>query len=100
MAIKTVSSVQGQIEYRSRIENWRILWVTSPGDSTALSQYSYIRPAELRNLHSQTLILEMLVQFIYILVKIYENKAEYLFYIAERWKYWAVKFVNVNIKVG
>ena len=25
----------GQIEYRSRIENWRILWVTSPGDSTA-----------------------------------------------------------------
>ena len=51
---------QGQIEYRSRIENWRILWVTSPGDSTALSQFSYIWPAELRNLHSQTFILEML----------------------------------------
>ena len=51
---------QGQIEYRSRIENWRILWVTSPGDSTALSQGSYIWPAELRNLHSQTFILEML----------------------------------------
>ena len=52
--------MQGQIEYRSRIENWRILWVTSPGDSTALSQCSYIWPAELRNLHSQTFILEML----------------------------------------
>ena len=55
---------QGQIEYRSRIENWRILWVTSPGDSCALSQFSYIWPAELRNLHSQTFILEMLVQII------------------------------------
>ena len=52
--------VQGQIEYRSRIENWRILRVTSPGDSGALSQYSYIWPAELRNLHFQTCILEML----------------------------------------
>ena len=51
---------QGQIEYRSRIKNWRILWVTSPGDSGALSQYSYIGPAELRKLHSQTCILEML----------------------------------------
>ena len=51
---------QGQIEYRSRIENWRILQVTSPGDSTALSQCSYIWPTELRNLHSQTFILEML----------------------------------------
>ena len=55
-----VSWTQGQIEYRSRIENWRILWVTSTGDSTALSQCSYIWPAELRNLHSQTFILEML----------------------------------------
>ena len=35
-------SMQGQIEYRSKIKNWRILWVTSPGDSTALSQCSYI----------------------------------------------------------
>ena len=51
---------QGQIKYRSRIENWHILWVTSPGDSTALSQCSYVWPAELRNLHSQTFILEML----------------------------------------
>ena len=28
--------------YRSGIDNCRILWVTSPGDSTALSQGSYI----------------------------------------------------------
>ena len=52
---------QGQIEYRSRIENWRISWVTSPGDSSPLLQGSYIWPAELRKLHSQTCILEMLI---------------------------------------
>ena len=51
--------------YRSGIENWRILWVTSPGDSTALSQCSYIWPAKLRNLHSQTFILEMLIYAMY-----------------------------------
>ena len=51
---------QGQIEYRSRNENWRILWVTSFGESSALSQYTYIWPAKLRNLHSRTCILEML----------------------------------------
>ena len=58
----------GQIQYRSRIENWRILWVTSPGDSTALSQCSYIWPAELRNHHSQTCILEMLHTVRYIVI--------------------------------
>ena len=41
------------------------LWVTSPGDSTALSQGSYIWPAKLRNLHSQTLILEMFARIVY-----------------------------------
>ena len=58
--------MKGQIEYRSRTENWRILWVTSPGDSTALSQCSYIWPAELRHFHSQTFILEMLNPCLYI----------------------------------
>ena len=57
---KIDTEYQGQIEYRSGIENWRILWVTSPGDSTALSQCSYIWPAEIRNLHSQTFILEIM----------------------------------------
>ena len=57
---QNIGWMQDQIEYRCRIENWRILWVTSPGESSVLSQYSYIWPAELRNLHSQTCILEML----------------------------------------
>ena len=35
--------------------------MTSPGDSSTLSQCSYIWPAGLRNLYSQTFILEMLV---------------------------------------
>ena len=33
---------QGQIEYRSGIENWHNLWVTSPGESSVLSQCNYI----------------------------------------------------------
>ena len=66
---------QGQIEYRPRIENWRILLVTSPGDSTALSQCSYIWPAELRNLYSQTFILEMLTVIRYLSrVPVYRNE--------------------------
>ena len=69
-------SIQGQIEYRSRIENWRILWVTSPGDSTAHSQCSYIWPAELRNLHSQTFILEMLV------VSVFNTSVYYYFVVS------------------
>ena len=36
--------------------------MTSPGDSGALLQYGYIWPAESRNLHSQTWILEMLIR--------------------------------------
>ena len=63
-----VPNSHGQIEYRSRIENWRILLVTSPGDSGALSQCSYIWPAELRNHHSQTCILEMLHTVRYIVI--------------------------------
>ena len=68
---------QGQIEYRSRIENWRILWVTSPDDSTALSQCSYIWPAELRNLHSQTCILEMLVYTEFLIIYLRNNCTDF-----------------------